>query len=118
MAGRPKANIDWDRVDKLLQAQCSGVGIASLLGIDYDTLSRRCKEVHKTNFEDYMRRKKSEGLELIRAKQFELAMRGDRTMLIWLGKQYLGQKENQELTGDMSHKIEIIRRVITGNGVN
>lgn len=42
--------------------------------------------------------KKAEGLELIRAKQFDTAMAGDRTMLIWLGKQLLGQKDQVENT--------------------
>jgi hypothetical protein len=30
----------------------------------------------------------------LRKKQWELAMDGDVRMLIWLGKQYLGQKDN------------------------
>ena len=30
----------------------------------------------------------------IRRKQYELAMAGDKTMLIWLGKQLLGQSQN------------------------
>lgn len=30
---------------------------------------------------------------MLRAKQFEVALGGDKTMLIWLGKQRLGQSE-------------------------
>ena len=30
----------------------------------------------------------------LKKKQWELAMAGDTKMLIWLGKQHLGQKEN------------------------
>ena len=30
----------------------------------------------------------------LRKKQWELAMEGDVRMLIWLGKQYLGQKDS------------------------
>ena len=32
----------------------------------------------------------------LRHKQYELAMAGDRVMLIWLGKQWLGQKNDPE----------------------
>ena len=35
----------------------------------------------------------------LRAKQFELAMRGNPTMLVWLGKQELGQSDRQQLSG-------------------
>lgn len=33
----------------------------------------------------------------LRQKQFEMAMNGDVRMLIWLGKQYLGQKDSPEV---------------------
>lgn len=35
----------------------------------------------------------------MRSTQFKLALLGDKTMLVWLGKQYLGQADKQELTG-------------------
>jgi hypothetical protein len=94
--GRPKAKIDWSRVDKYLQAHCDGVGIAGLLGIAPDTLYRSCKDIHNIGFDAYSAIKKAEGKELLRTKQFQVAMEGDRTMLVWLGKQYLEQKEKTE----------------------
>jgi len=95
MAGRPKAKIDWKMVDKYLQAQCTGVGIASLMGIAYVTLARSCEEIHKVNFEEYSRLKKAEGQELLRATMFKNAMGGDKALQIWLSKQYLGMRENR-----------------------
>jgi hypothetical protein len=97
-----KINIDWKVVDKYLQSQCSGAGIASILGINENTLYRHCKVDNGEEFEAYSRKKKGEGKELLRAKQFKTAMgdnNGAVTMQIWLGKQYLEQKEKQELTG-------------------
>jgi hypothetical protein len=35
----------------------------------------------------------------LRRKQFEVAMEGHPTMLIWLGKQYLDQRDKNEVTG-------------------
>lgn len=94
--GRPKANIDWHKVDNLLKAQCDGVGIAGILGVSPDTLYRACQEEHNIGFADYSAQRKSEGKELLRAKQFDSAMSGDKTMLVWLGKQYLGQRDKTE----------------------
>lgn len=105
--GRPKANIDWHKVDNLLKAQCDGVGIAGILGIAPDTLYRLCREENKIGFEDYSRQKKSEGKELLRAKQFESAMSGDRVMQIWLGKQYLDQKDRKEVEQHNQTTIEV-----------
>lgn len=33
----------------------------------------------------------------LRKKQIQLAMKGNLGMLVWLGKQYLGQSEKQEI---------------------
>ena len=62
---RPKAIIDWDEVDKHLQAQCDGVGIAGILGISPETLYRACKELHKIGFDAYSAAKKGEGKEFL-----------------------------------------------------
>ncbi len=85
--------IDWQAVGEMLQAHCDGAGIAETMGIHSDTLYRRCKEDLGVSFSEFAAAKKSEGKNLLRMKQFEVAMSGDRTMLIFLGKVMLGQKE-------------------------
>jgi hypothetical protein len=99
---RPKTIIDWKRVDMYLKAQCEGTGIAAILGIHPNTLYKACEDDHKMSFSAYLATKRGEGKELLRAKQFQSAMDGDRTMQIWLGKQYLNQsdKQDQTITGD------------------
>jgi hypothetical protein len=97
MAGS-KVKIDWSKVGKLLQAQCSGASIATMLGIHENTLYERCVTDNGMGFVVFAQLKKSEGKELLRAKQFETAMGGDKTMLIWLGKQYLDQKDKSDVT--------------------
>lgn len=94
---RPRADIDWKKVDKYLQAHCDGAGIAGLLGIDPETLYRACQRDHKIGFSEYAAQKKGEGKELLKAKQFETAMSGNVSMQIWLGKQYLGQRDKSDV---------------------
>lgn len=106
--GRTKTNIDWGKVDKYLQAQCDGTGIAGLLGIHPNTLYRLCEEKYKMSFSEYSAQKKTEGKELLRAKQYQVAMSGDKTMLVWLGKQYLNQtdRRNIAITDDIDKTRE------------
>ena len=99
---RPKVDIDWKRVNELLEADCEGTEIAAHLGIVPETLYRRCEADNKISFSKYLQEKKASGNSILKEKQFTIAKDGDKTMLIWLGKQRLGQSEKQ----DLSHTIK------------
>lgn len=106
--GRKRIEIDWERVDEYLKAQCDGAAIARMLNIHPDTLYSRCEADHKTVFSAYAQQKKEQGKEILRRKQFDTAMAGNVTMLIWLGKQYLEQSDKQQLTG--KNGVDLIPR--------
>lgn len=123
---RPRADIDWKKVNRYLQAQCDGVGIAGLLGIHPDTLYKACERDHKIGFTAYSEQKRAEGKELLRAKQFETAMSGNVSMQIWLGKQHLGQRDKSDvdqtgapsslnITVDSSETVIELKRLINGS---
>lgn len=95
-AGRPKSDIDWIMVDKLLEAGCSGAEIAANIGINPATLYDRCQSDHKKMFSEYSQEKQSKGDSLLKKAQFDKALTGDNTILIWLGKCRLKQKEHQD----------------------
>lgn len=97
---RPKKNIDWRDVDKYLIAGATGTEVASMLGIHPDTLYLRCKEEHNIGFSDYLQQKREKGDSMLKLKQFEQAMEGDRGMLIWLGKNRLDQSDKREVKHD------------------
>jgi len=97
-SGRKKIQIDWERVDKSLIAGSNGVQVAAMLGIHYDTLSYKCKEEKNSDFSEYMRQKRQEGNDILLSKQFELAAGGDKSMLIWLGKNRLDQADKKDVT--------------------
>ena len=91
--GRPQVKIDWKKVNKLMEAGCSGGEISGHLGIHSDTLYRRCVTDNGAEFSEYIKQFKAKGDTLLRKKQFELALEGDKSMLIWLGKNRLGQSD-------------------------
>ena len=45
------------------------------------------------SFTEYMQQKKSRGNSILREKQYDVALEGDKSLLIWLGKQRLKQRE-------------------------
>jgi IS30 family transposase len=94
--GRPKAIIDWKKVDGYLRAGCSGTAIAGILGIHHDTLYDACQRDHKTEFSLYSQQKKAEGISLVRATLYQKALQDkDNTCLIFLAKTDGGMKETQ-----------------------
>lgn len=102
--GRPNFDINWDEVGKYLEAGSPGTAIAQMNGIAPKTLYERCLKEHGVNFQEFSRQKRCKGDEGLRAKQYAEAMRGDRGMLIWLGKQRLGQKDKH----DVEHSGKVI----------
>ncbi len=97
--GRPQVEIDPLMVEKLAMLQCSTKEIASRCGCSVDTIDRR--------FADIIQKGKDLGRANLRQKQYELAMSGNVTMLIWLGKQYLDQKDKQEFATDEKQGFHI-----------
>ena len=101
--GRPKIEVNFAEVDKLCQIQCTGEEIASFFGISYDTLERRCKEQFKVSLAEYIKEKSAKGKSSLRRLQWKAAMNGNVTMLIWLGKQYLGQADKTNYVDESNY---------------
>lgn len=105
-AGRPPkilTDTDWKFINQFLHAQCDGAPIARMYGMHPETFYKMVvdkygEEYNISDFSAYQQIKRSEGKELLRSKQFEKAIFGDNTMLIWLGKQVLGQRDQIEQT--------------------
>tara|TARA_R110002110_G_scaffold86172_3_gene224934 strand:- start:440 stop:784 length:345 start_codon:yes stop_codon:yes gene_type:complete len=98
MKTKPFAKIDWEQVDKMCGIHCTGEEQSGILGVDYDTLNAACKREKKMGFSDYFRQKSSSGRMSLRRRQYSLAMDGNPTMLVWLGKNWLGQADKSEVT--------------------
>jgi hypothetical protein len=101
--------IDWELVGEYLMAGCSGVEVAAQLGIHENTLYQRCKSDLGVDFVAFKQEKQASGESLLRKVQFDAAIKDkDRAMLIWLGKQRLGQKEKGEQDIKVDGGINIV----------
>ncbi len=96
VVGRPPKPIDWDEVDEFLEAGAPGTEIASYFNISHDQFYIRIKEKYGISFHEYQAEKRGKGNIPIRKSQYDKAIAGDNMMLIWLGKNRLGQKDNHE----------------------
>ena len=96
ITGRPRKELDFPQFEKLCAICATEEEIAHWFDMTVDTLSARCKENYGETFSEVYKKFSSEGKMSIRRKQIEVAMSGNVSMLIWVGKQTLGQKDRQE----------------------
>jgi hypothetical protein len=92
--GGVRADIDLKMVEALASVGATNVEIAHIVGVDESTLWRRCNDLLQKTRQDLKVR--------LRRAQLTAAFQGNPTMLIWLGKQMLGQADIQ-FTGDLSN---------------
>ena len=95
---RPKFNIDYEMVEKLAGIQCTQQEIASFLGCSVDTLQR------DETFCGLYKKGQENGKMSLRRIQYKLAEKNP-TMAIWLGKQYLKQRDNIEVEHDAKNGV-------------
>ena len=88
-----QALIKKEQFEKLCEIQCTEQEIMSFFGVCKDTLISWCVNTYGMNFSTIYNEKRQGGKASLRRSQFELA-KTNASMSIWLGKQYLGQKDN------------------------
>lgn len=91
--GRPPKEIDQKQFENLCALQCTEVEICGWFNVCEDTLNAWCKRTYGETFSETFKKKRSPGKISLRRAQFQLAEKGNASMLIWLGKQYLGQSD-------------------------
>lgn len=102
--GRPPKEFDQKNFESLCQIQCTEEEICQFFSCSEKTLNKWCREKYGANFSQVFREKRGVGKISLRRAQYQAALNGNASLLIWLGKQYLGQREN---TGtDEKNEIE------------
>jgi hypothetical protein len=90
---RPHKPIDWEKVDQFLQAGCFGNEIAEVFHMHPHTFYDRVHAQYGMTFTEYSCLKKGDGDALLRHAQLNKALSGDNTMMVWLGKNRLEQRD-------------------------
>jgi hypothetical protein len=84
---RPQKLIDVKQVEELAAIDCTYEEMAAVLDCSTKTLKRR--------FGPLIEKGRESGKTSLRRAQFKAAIGGNVTMLIWLGKQRLGQADDR-----------------------
>lgn len=105
-----KKDISEKQVFELAKLHCTYEEIANILDISKGTLTNRFKQVIQKGYEDVKRS--------LRKKQLELARSGNVTMLIWLGKQYLGQTDKINQSGLSEEETNRLRNFLNEQMTN
>ncbi len=112
---RPHKNIDWSMVDKLLQAHTPGTEIAASFDMHPNTFYDRVEKEFGIGFTEYCAQKRKKGKNNLRLSQFKSALEGNTSIQIWLGKNWLGQKdeprEEKEFDGNLSVLLDLLQNI-------
>jgi hypothetical protein len=102
--GRPATNIPLPQLEALCQVHATDAEIAAHFGCSTKTIERLKK---KPRYASVFERGRADGKISLRRAQYQEALKGSPSMLIWLGKQLLGQKEKIEASGPNGGPIQI-----------
>lgn len=115
---RPRKEIDREQFEKLCNIQCTLDEIAGWFNCSSDTIERWCEREIGSSFADAFKVYSANGKISLRRTQFKLAEKS-YAMAIWLGKQYLGQRDHVEVAapGAESAIEQIAKQLLSGENV-
>ena len=96
MAGRPKIQLDISKAEIFGQFRATYDTIADYFGCSYDTVRRTMQDETSEFCKAYKKGYANTKMRLSEI-QVKKALEGNITMLIWLGKQHLGQSDKTEI---------------------
>ena len=99
--GRPRKEIDKKIFENLCGLQCTLEEIAGVFDCSVDTIERWCKREYRETFAEVYKKHSAKGKTSLRRIQFKLAEKS-AAMAIFLGRNYLGQKNNDIETDEQT----------------
>lgn len=106
LGGRPRKEINMEQLIAAVRIQCTAEECAALFDCCADTLDARLKEEGYSCFSEFFKRFRQEGAVSLRRAQWKAAIDGNPTMLIWMGKQVLGQRDQVGIGSPSGGPIE------------
>jgi len=106
--GRPPFTLtdeQFKTIEGMARIQCTQDEICDIFEVTDKTLNIALKKHNGNSFSDLIKKNMSHGKASLRRNQWKAAEKGVPSILIWLGKQHLGQKDVVENTGavDVHH---------------
>lgn len=101
-----KTEIDWKILDALLQFKVTLRHCADYMGVSIDAIQRRVKEEKGISFSEYHELKLQRTATKLQQKAIEMALSGDRTMLIFCLKNLAGWADKVETTHDVNDETK------------
>lgn len=92
--GRKATPIDLDELEKLAAMHCTQREVAAWFRVSQKTISVKLRQ---KAYAEVWECGWAKGNISLRRVQFNRAKAGDGTMLVWLGKQWLGQRDTQKV---------------------
>ncbi|MFB3882524.1 MAG: hypothetical protein ACE149_14750 [Armatimonadota bacterium] len=109
--GRPRLTFDLRQVEELGKIQSTQPELAAVLGCGLSTVKDRI--ANDEEFSTAYKRGMEAGKSSLRRLQWKSALAGNVVMQIWLGKQYLGQRDQQAVEVTRTADTEDWERLFT-----
>lgn len=107
--GRPRKEIDQKQFEALCGIWCTIEEVCSFFDVTDKTLNSWCRRTYGKTFSEVFKQKRRMGNISLRRYQFQAAKKGNVTMLIWLGKQHLGQTDKVQMdTSAVMNRLDAV----------
>lgn len=90
------AEINWEVVEAVCEYGATLNEVAERIGVHPCTIERHIRDKFDCTFKEYRDRRAGLTVLKLRQKQIEVALKGNVSMLIWLGKNLMGQTDKVE----------------------
>lgn len=94
--GRPLKEIDQKLFEDLCSIGCTAEEVEHILNVGLRTIDRWCHRTYNETFGGIHKKFFDATKQSLRRKQIQVALNGNVPMLVFLGKNYLGQKDQPE----------------------
>jgi hypothetical protein len=100
---RPRKELDEEQIRELAAIQCTNKEIAAVMRCSTDTLER--------NYAAAINEEREAGKKSLRRAQWDKAVKdGNPALLIWLGKHYLGQRDELSLVTEEPQVRSLLKK--------
>lgn len=96
--GRPEKKIDLEQLDIMAKYGATCSDIAGYFMCSNDTIVKVIKQNYGMSFPEFSDKRQSEIRLKLRQKQIQVALNGNVALLIFLGKNLLGQSDKQDIS--------------------